>query len=457
MEMIESIEDIKLQDLPEEFTSQGDDVALIPCDKVDSFITGECSIAECPTYWCLFGPESYGEGGEILPSRRYRINTRNRAASHIWICLPCPLDRDAVGPCAKTVPYICDEIQQQTMALIYLGIPEENILQNHMKVFNATAYVRKMGLIIRRSTHELDLDDQVSIRLWVEKNEETTFIYQDASDTDSFILGIQTEWQLQQMIRFGHHSLMAADLTFGIKKLKYPLCTLLVFDSRHHALSNVSKWTKDLVDRASSIDAAWKIDAFMIDDAAAEVLISLTTDVSGKHFAVLSFSLSGVSIRLRNIVKRCHNIEVRRDMFKCLGRIAYSIRGEMWLAIMRSLPRASQKACGATDGYHLKLKLILYDDSHLGSLQRVEWRIISHHLHGIELRKFQKMLLSLTTKIASFPRKEKGKPPSSIEECSLKLSSSSLKGKLNSLLGRYAVSWSGSGSQLIHFVLVVLR
>ncbi|KAI3852740.1 hypothetical protein MKX03_002301 [Papaver bracteatum] len=77
----------------------------------------------------------------------------------------------------------------------------------------------------------------------------------------------------------------------------------------------------------------------------------------------------------------------------------------MWLATMRSLPRASQKACGATDGYHLKLKLILYDNSHLGSLQRVEWRIISHHLHGIELRKFQKMLLSLTTKIASLPRK----------------------------------------------------
>ncbi|RZC69461.1 hypothetical protein C5167_032568 [Papaver somniferum] len=190
----------------------------------------------------------------------------------VWICLPCPLERHAIGPGAKTVPYICDEIQQQTMALIYLGIPEENILQNHMKVFNATA-VR----ITKWSTHELDLDDQVSIRLWVEKNEETTFIYQDASDTDSFILGIQTEWQLQQMIRF------AADLSFGIKKLKYPLCMLLVFDSRHHALpvawvitrsfakQDVSKWTKELVDRARSIDAAWKINAFMVDDAAAEV------------------------------------------------------------------------------------------------------------------------------------------------------------------------------------------
>ncbi|KAI3877872.1 hypothetical protein MKX03_000308 [Papaver bracteatum] len=504
MEIIESIEDIKLQNPPEEeFTSADltwtkygtsehhDDVALIPYERVDSFIIGECSIAEFPTrfhiekgrkrtrgsltsyksdeyleyrlYWCSFGPENYGEGGEILPSRRYRINTRNRAArpqsmrgctcnfivkrlyarpsaalliyndrrQHVnkagFVCHG-PLDRDAIGPGAKTVPYICDEIQQQTMALIYLGIPEENILQNHIESvqrycgsnskvsMSASEYVRKMGIIIRRSTHELDLDDQVSIKLWVEKNKKSTFIYQDASDTDSFILGIQTEWQLQQMIRFGHHSLMAADSTFGLKKLKYPLCTLLVFDSRHHALpvawvitrsfakQDVSKWMKALVDRARSIDSAWKINGFMIDDAAAEM------DPIREIFCCpVLFSIWRVRRSwLRNIIKRCHNFEVQREMFKRLGRIAYSIWGgvdpvdvmeefiqdfvdqtsfvpyfkacwvpkiEMWLATMRSLPLASQEASGAIEGYHLKLKRILYDDSHLGSLQRVDWLV----------------------------------------------------------------------------------
>ncbi|RZC73900.1 hypothetical protein C5167_049377 [Papaver somniferum] len=287
----------------------------------------------------------------------------------VWICLPCPLDRDAIGPSAKTVPYICDEIQQQTMALIYLGIPVENYCRITLKVFNATVaripklkvsmsaseYVRKMGLIFRRSTHELDLDDQVSIRLWVEKNKKSTFIYQDASDTDSFILGIQTEWQLQQMIRFGHNSLMAADSTFGIKKLKYPLCTFLVFDSRHYALSvawvitcsfakqDVSKWMKDLVDRARSIDSAWKINGFMIDDAAAEEdpvgklgrLGTRTATLAPKEglkseifCCPVLFPLWRVRRSwLRNIVKRCHNIEVPREMSKCLGQIAYSIWG----------------------------------------------------------------------------------------------------------------------------------
>lgn len=143
-----------------------------------------------------------------------------------------PLDKDAIGPGAKKIPYISNEIQQQTMSMIYLGIPEENVLEKHIECVQrycgsdptvstlASQYVRKLGMIIKRSTHELDLDDQASIRMWVERNKKSIFFYQDASETDPFILGIQTEWQLQQMVRFGHRSLIAADSTFGIKRLK---------------------------------------------------------------------------------------------------------------------------------------------------------------------------------------------------------------------------------------------
>lgn len=116
--------------------------------------------------------------------------------------------------------------------MIYLGIPEENVLQKHIEGVQrycgsnakvnslASQYVQKLGMIIKRSTHELDLDDQASIKMWVERNKKSVFFYQDTSETDAFILGIQTEWQLQQMVRFGHHSLVAADSRFGIKKHK---------------------------------------------------------------------------------------------------------------------------------------------------------------------------------------------------------------------------------------------
>lgn len=512
MEITESVLSIQVQDPSgEEFSAadlawtkrvtdeQHDDVALIPYERVDAFIMGESLNAECPTrfhiergrrrkegslktynsddyleyrvYWCSFGPENYGEGGGILYSRRYRLNTRNRAARpqsmrgctcHFTVkrlyARPSvaliiynnrhhvnkagslchgPLDRDAIGPGAKTVPYNCDEIQQQAMSMIYLGISEENVKQKYIEGIqrycgqnskvniHASQFVQKLGMVIKRSTHELDLDDQASVRLWVARNSKLKFFYQDASENKPFILGIQSEWQLQQMIRFGHQSLMAIDSTFGIKKLKYPVCTILAFDSHQHALpvawvitrssakEDVSKWMKALLDRVRNVDPAWKISGFLVDDAAAEV--DPFRDAFG---CPVLFCLWRVRRSwLKNIVKRCSNIEVQREMFKCLGKIVYSIWGgadsmdlieefiqdfvdqtafinyfkdswvpkiEMWLTVMRTLPLASQEASGAVEAYHLRLKQKLYDDSHLGALQRVDWLVhkLTTELHS---------------------------------------------------------------------------
>uniref|UniRef100_A0A1J3I157 SWIM-type domain-containing protein n=1 Tax=Noccaea caerulescens TaxID=107243 RepID=A0A1J3I157_NOCCA len=513
MVIVESLEEIPVQNPQvEDFswadltwtkfgTSEHHDVvALIPYARVDEFIIGECSNAECPTrfhiergrkrsrgslkeyksdeyleyrlYWCSFGPENYGEGGGVLPSRKYRLNTRNRAARpqsmrgctchfvvkrlyarpslallvynerrHVnkagFTCHG-PLDRDAIGPGAKKIPYICNEIQQQTMSMIYLGIPEENVLEKHIEGIQrycgddatvnslASQYVHKLGMIIKRSTHELDLDDQESIKIWAERNKKSIFFYQEASETDQFMLGIQTEWQLQQFVRFGHCSLVAADSTFGIKKLKYPLCTLLVFDSRHHALpvawiisrsylkSDVEKWMKILLQRAQSVEPGFKINGFIVDDAATEI-----DPIRDTFSCPVLFSLWRIRRSwLRNVVKKCDTIEVQRELFKCLGEVVYSVWEDgvdtskalerltqdfvdqtnfmqyftstwlpkigMWLSTIKSLPLASQEACGAIEAYHVKLKVKLFDDTHLGALQRVDWLVhkLTTELHS---------------------------------------------------------------------------
>ncbi|KMT13779.1 hypothetical protein BVRB_4g081540 [Beta vulgaris subsp. vulgaris] len=512
MEIVESIDDLSLQDPPEaEFSSADlkwtkfgtaehhDDVAKIPYDRVDDFIIGECSNVEFPTrfhiergrkrrrgslkeyksddyleyklYWCSFGPENYGEGGDILPSRRYRLNTRNRAArpqsmrgctchfvvKRLYACptlaliiynerrhvnksgFPChgALDRDAIGPGAKKIPYVGTEMQQQAMSMIYLGIPEENVVQKHLEGIQrycnadaklskmASQYVQKLGMVIKRSTHELDLDDQASVRLWVERNKKSVFFYQDSSDGDPLILGIQTEWQVQQMIRFGHRSIIAADSTFGLKKLRYPLCTLLVFDSRQHALPvawiitrsfakpDTSKWMKALVDRIRAVDTGWKVSGYVIDDAAAEL-----EPIRDMFCCPVLFSLWRVRRAwLRNIVKKCSELEVQRKIFKHLGDVVSSIwkgldsavaiekfmqdfsdqtafmqyfkdcwlpKIEMWLSIMRTVPLASQEAAGAIEAYHIKLKTKVFDDSHLGAFQRVDWLVhkLTAELHS---------------------------------------------------------------------------
>ncbi|KAJ4757345.1 SWIM zinc finger family protein [Rhynchospora pubera] len=514
MEIKTSVSDIPLQNPPgEEFSAadltwtkfatsedHADDVALIPYGRVEAFISGECNNPEFPTrfhiergrkrergslkeyksddfllyrmYWCSFGPENYGEGGSPLPSRRYRLNTRNRAArpqsmrgctchftvkrlyaqpsvaliiyherQHVnksgFVCHG-PLDRDAIGPGAKKLPYVCSEIQQQTMSLMYLGIPEENVLQTHIEGIQrycgldervdllASQYVQKLGMIIKRSTHELDLDDLASIRMWVERNKKSVFFYQDSTELDPFILGIQTEWQLQQMFRFGHQSLLACDSSFGISKLKYPLYTLLVFDSRNHALPvawiitrsiakhDVIKWMKALVDRVQASDASWRAGSFIIDDPASEL------DPIRELFACpILFSLWRIRRSwLKNVLKRCVNREVQCEIFRRLGEVMYSIWSEkadpmaileemfqdfvdqtvfvqyfksfwvpkigMWLESIKNLPLSSQESWAAIEGYHLKLKLKTYNDSSLNSLQRVDWLVhkLTTELHS---------------------------------------------------------------------------
>ncbi|VAI17345.1 unnamed protein product [Triticum turgidum subsp. durum] len=524
--VLQSVSDLPVQDPPgEEFSAADlrwvkyassehhcDDVALIPYDRMEAFISGECNNPEYPTrfhiergrkrergtlkevrsddyllyrmYWCSFGPENYGEGGTILPSRRYRLNTRNRAARpqsmrgctchfaikrlyarpslaliiyherrHVnksgFVCHG-PLDRDAIGPGARKVPYVGSEIQQQTMSLIYLGVPEENILQTHIegiqrycgsdaKVDNlASQYVHKLGMIIKRSTHELDLDDQASIRMWVDRNKKSVFFHQDSTETDAFVLGIQTEWQLQQMIRFGHQNILASHSSFGVSKLKYPLHTILVFDSRQQALPvawvitrsvtkhDTSRWMQALTSRIHSVDSNWRIGGFIIDDPTSEL-----DPIRNVFSCPILFSLWHIRRTwLKNIIKKCSNTEVQREIFTKLGKFMYSIWSEknpmdileqlfqdfvdqttfiqyfksfwvpkldannvscvplphleMWIDTIRNLPLASQESCGAIEGYHLKLKLKAYDDSQLDALQRVDWLVhkLTTELHS---------------------------------------------------------------------------
>ncbi|KAM0850107.1 hypothetical protein ACQ4PT_053302 [Festuca glaucescens] len=494
-EVLQSVSDLPVQDPPgEEFSAADlrwakhhcDDVALIPYDRMEAFISGECHNPEHPTrfhierggksenyimYWCSFGPENYGEGWEILPSRKFRLNSRNRAARpqsmrgctchftikrsharpsmaliiyherrHInksgFVCHG-PLDRDAIGPGASKVPYVGSEIRQQTMSLIYLGVPEEYILQTHIEGIRrysgsdtkasslASQYVHKLGMIIKRSTHELDLDDQASVRMWADRNKKSVFFHQEATETDTFVLGIQTEWQLQQMIRFGHRSILASHSSFGVSKLKYPLHTVLVFDSRQQALpvawlitrsvteQDTLRWMKALTSRIHSVDSTWRIGGFMVDDPTSQL-----EPIRDVFSCPILFSLWHIRRTWhKNIIKKCSNIEVQREIFTQLGKFMQSIwseknpmdaleqlfqdfvdqttfiqyfksfwvpKLEMWIDTIRNLPLACQESCCAIEGYHLKLKLKAYDDSQLDALQRVDWLVhkLTTELHS---------------------------------------------------------------------------
>ena len=91
--------------------------------------------------------------------------------------------------------------------------------------------------------------DPLSVRMWKEENEESVFHYHEfgninlneaaplaTEEETPFCLGIQTPWQLDMMLRYGHHRQIAMDATFGTNEPKVRRITLsdhvfLPFDS----------------------------------------------------------------------------------------------------------------------------------------------------------------------------------------------------------------------------------
>lgn len=223
-------------------------------------------ILEYILYWCSFGPDDHRKGGIVRPSRTTyvpkkknagRPNTKRGCICHFIVKrliaepsvaliiynddkhvdkkgLPChgPQDKKAAGTRAMFAPYISEDLRLRVLSLLYVGVSVETIMQRHNESVERQGgpcnrddllthrYVRRQERAIRRSTYELDDDDAVSISMWVESHQNLVFFYEDFSDSNPFTLGIQTEWQLQQMIRFGNSGMLASDSRFGTNKLQ---------------------------------------------------------------------------------------------------------------------------------------------------------------------------------------------------------------------------------------------
>lgn len=419
-------------------------------------------ILEYILYWCSFGPDDHRKGGVVRPSRVYnykkktpagRPNTKRGCVCHFIVKrliaeptvaliiynqekhvdkkgLPChgPLDKKAAGTRAMFAPYISDELRLRVLSLLYVGVPVETIMQRHNESVEKQGgpcnrddllthrYVRRLERSIRRSTFELDPDDAISISMWVESHQSHIFYYEDFSDSEPFVLGIQTEWQLQQMIRFGNRSLMVSDSRFGTNKLKYPVHSLLVFNSNNKAIpiawiitprfatADAYKWITALYNRVHSKDPTWKLAGFIVDDPSTDILTIRE---------VFRCSISICFWRVRhawhkNLVAKCSETETRADIMRRLGQAINGICKEnadlnsfedfmedfidctdfldyfkaiwfprmgIWTKTLKTLPLASQETCSAIESYHHQFKLRLLNEKDTSVFQRVDWLV----------------------------------------------------------------------------------
>ncbi|RZC50310.1 hypothetical protein C5167_018732 [Papaver somniferum] len=419
-------------------------------------------ILEYILYWCSFGPDDHRKGGIVRPSRSTyvpkkksagRPNTKRGCVCHFIVKRliadpsialiiynqdkhvdkseqPChgPQDQKSVGTRAAFAPYISDDFRLRVLSLLHVGVSVETIMQRHNEFVEKQGgprnrddllthrYVRRLERSIRRSNYELDEDDMVSIGMWVESHQSHVFFYEDFTDEDPFVLGIQTEWQLQQMIRFGNNSLVVSDSRFGMNKLKYPILSLLVFDSENKTIpvawiltsrfgnESTHKWVRALYKKVHSKDPTWKLGGFVVDDPSADV--HAIREVF--HCSILICFWRVRHAWHKHLVKKCPETEMRCEMFKRLGQAVYSVcqgngdlnlfkdfmedfvdcpdfleyfkanwlpRIGLWISALKNLPLASQETCAALECYHHQLKLRLLNEKEPKVYQRTDWLV----------------------------------------------------------------------------------
>ncbi|CAI9115714.1 OLC1v1016700C1 [Oldenlandia corymbosa var. corymbosa] len=415
-------------------------------------------------YWCSFGPDDHRKGGFVRPSRTTyvpkknsagRPNTKRGCRCHFIVkCLFAepsvaliiynhnehidtkglychgPQDENAAGTRAMYAPYISEDLRLRVLSLLYVGVSVETIMERHKEsverqggpcngdAFLNQRYVRKQERSIRvgRFSLELDSDDARSVNKWVESHQSWVFFYEDFSDSEPFTLGIQTEWQLQQMIRFGNRRLLASDSRFGTKKLKYPVHSLVVFNSDNKAIpvawiitpkfasGDAYRWMRALYNRVCTKDPSWKIAGFVVDDPSTDIL-------SIKEVFQCSILICFWRVRHawhKNLRSRCSDVDYCAEISKKLGESVSEIckghgnadilqagledfidaadfvdyfkavwypRLGLWVNALKSHPVASHETSSAMESYHNLLRLRLVNEKDNSVYERVDWLV----------------------------------------------------------------------------------
>ncbi|KAM7274630.1 hypothetical protein ACFE04_016496 [Oxalis oulophora] len=419
-------------------------------------------------YWCSYGPEDYrdadsavrGDASNVKPatgkgSRPGRRHMMRGCLCHFTVKrlyirpllaliiynqrehvdktgAPChgKLDRDAMGTRAMYAPRISEELRQKVMSMIYAGVSLDNIIQHHMELvqghggphnrddFLTRNDVRNMERTIRNASHELHGDDGCSVKMWAHRHKKEVFFFQERSCSEPFILGIQTDWQLQQMLRYGQNGSIAFHSKFGSRKLRvslHPLCTLLVFDSSQNAIpvawiitssfigQEIHKWIGYLAERIRAKDPRWKLNSFLVDDPSFDIPIIRETFQCRVLLCIWHVRRKWI----RNLSKKCCSIEIRLEMLKHLGCILYSTRNgpnvldvaeefmqfplvlkfseEQWIDTVKSLPVAGLELNAAIESYYLRLKNKLFIENNANFWQRVDWliHILTNEFHSL--------------------------------------------------------------------------
>ncbi|KAH7299170.1 hypothetical protein KP509_25G075900 [Ceratopteris richardii] len=263
------------------------------------------------------------------------------------VCHAVDLDRLRLG-LGVVAPWLSLEIKRWVVAFISAGFTLQQVFDRHVRALHERRQ-RNLSYEISRDDfltpkdvsniakhlaclrQEVDNEDALSVRLWCLLNKQDVFIYQEqrAEENVHFILGLQTDWQLELMLKLGHGRLIAMNSTLGPHNYKLCLNTIIVFDQHQNAIPvaciitssagpTFKQWLQELHKRVLSINSDWKPSAFVIDAAAVDV------DVIRSVLNLPSVQLSLWRVRrcwLKHLIQKVKGWSVRAAMLNVLGQI----------------------------------------------------------------------------------------------------------------------------------------
>ncbi|GLJ19345.1 hypothetical protein SUGI_0348530 [Cryptomeria japonica] len=401
--------------------------ASIPVGRLDAFMRGESLREGVETqflreqktehdsalhnthtikmYWCSYGPKDNRK--KSLNKKRMRTYKKKKGCTCHFIVkvlygrpdvailiFKQPLHVDKNGEACHGV----DDTSNELCSQFAQNLPDE-----------CKAYIERLLLM------------DVSIDAIVDRHIDDAIVYDMLKKKDSFVtrkdvinattrvrsirsqkhFGLSSPWMLDMMVRFSHDSIISMDSTFATNKYGYQLYLCLVFDEQQsgvpiawamtsrNKIEDIQVWLMELRRQGKEKRPDWRINAFIMDDASAEIQAVETIFECRVILCIWHVRRAW----LKNVYKYATK-ERAMDIFHCLGAIMMAMheseestmeelhtffaefsdqpcfleyfyntrcQGEgritMWAKNFRNFSHANQDTNNAMESYHGKLKL----------------------------------------------------------------------------------------------------
>eukprot|EP01018_Ginkgo_biloba_P003130 Gb_12399 [translate_table: standard] len=250
-------------------------------------------------------------------------------------------------------PYLLNKLHKVIKQMYHQGLTVDKVFEKFIAEKRSHEFVmhssssrddfllrRDIMNIFNRCSQEifyLHRKDFVSTDLWVRQECQSIFFYQKlVDDHTTFIIGLQTPWMRKMTVKFSHNSLIAMDSTFSTNKYGYQLYTLMVFDKQQNGLpiawvisspdkvSDIKIWLSALIEEGVKERENWKVNAFMTDDALAE--IEALRSVVGCRILLCLWHVRRAW--MKQVFKKATNEMNGSNMFKKLGAIMHKCKDD---------------------------------------------------------------------------------------------------------------------------------